>query len=256
MRVLIFDTETTGLPKTKLLTKEVLHLLPFIVQLSYVIFNTVTNRIEVIQDHIINIPLDIQISPESTNIHGITKEITLSKGKALKDILFQFIEDYESCDLLVGHNLSFDVNMLKMETMRLIQTSLYFEKLYLEEFLEKLIMESNNNSNSNSNNSNSNSNNSNSNSNNSNTKHYCTMKKTITYCDIKVIDKKGKEYIKFPKLSELHKKMFGYIPKNLHNSLHDVLVCLRCFYQIEYKTDLLIENKKVRNLFIKLRLQS
>lgn len=240
MRVLIFDTETTGLPKTKLLTKEVLHLLPFIVQLSYVIFNTVTNRIEVIQDHIINIPLDIQISPESTNIHGITKEITLSKGKALKDILFQFIEDYESCDLLVGHNLSFDVNMLKMETMRLIQTSLYFEKLYLEEFLEKLIMESNNNSNSNS----------------SNTKHYCTMKKTITYCDIKVIDKKGKEYIKFPKLSELHKKMFGYIPKNLHNSLHDVLVCLRCFYQIEYKTDLLIENKKVRNLFIKLRLQS
>lgn len=241
MRVLIFDTETTGLPKTKLLTKEVLHLLPFIVQLSYVIFNTVTNRIEVIQDHIINIPLDIQISPESTNIHGITKEITLSKGKALKDILFQFIEDYESCDLLVGHNLSFDVNMLKMETMRLIQTSLYFEKLYLEEFLEKLIMESNNNNN---------------NSNNSNTKHYCTMKKTITYCDIKVIDKKGKEYIKFPKLSELHKKMFGYIPKNLHNSLHDVLVCLRCFYQIEYKTDLLIENKKVRNLFIKLRLQS
>ena len=240
MRVLIFDTETTGLPKTKLLTKEVLHLLPFIVQLSYVIFNTVTNRIEVIQDHIINIPLDIQISPESTNIHGITKEITLSKGKVLKDILFQFIEDYESCDLLVGHNLSFDVNMLKMETMRLIQTSLYFEKLYLEEFLEKLIMESNNNSNSN----------------NSNTKHYCTMKKTITYCDIKVIDKKGKEYIKFPKLSELHKKMFGYIPKNLHNSLHDVLVCLRCFYQIEYKTDLLIENKKVRNLFIKLRLQS
>ena len=240
MRVLIFDTETTGLPKTKLLTKEVLHLLPFIVQLSYVIFNTVTNRIEVIQDHIINIPLDIQISPESTNIHGITKEITLSKGKALKDILFQFIEDYESCDLLVGHNLSFDVNMLKMETMRLIQTSLYFEKLYLEEFLEKLIMESNNNSNSNSNNS----------------KHYCTMKKTITYCNLKVIDKKGKEYIKFPKLSELHKKMFGYIPKNLHNSLHDVLVCLRCFYQIEYKTDLLIENKKIRNLFVKLRLQS
>jgi DNA polymerase III epsilon subunit-like protein len=242
MRVLIFDTETTGLPKTKLLTKEVLHLLPFIVQLSYVIFNTVTNRIEVIQDHIINIPLDIQISPESTNIHGITKEITLSKGKALKDILFQFIEDYESCDLLVGHNLSFDVNMLKMETMRLIQTSLYFEKLYLEEFLEKLIMESNNNSNSNSN--------------SNNSKHYCTMKKTITYCNLKVIDKKGKEYIKFPKLSELHKKMFGYIPKNLHNSLHDVLVCLRCFYLIEYKTDLLIENKKVRNLFVKLRLQS
>jgi DNA polymerase III epsilon subunit-like protein len=234
MRVLVFDTETTGLPKTKLLTKEVLHLLPFIVQLSYVIFNTSTNTIETIQDHIINIPLDISISSESSNIHGITKEISLSKGKSLKEVLFQFIEYYESCDLLVGHNLTFDVNMLKMETMRLIQSSVYFEKLYLEEFLEKLIIESNNSINNN--------------------KHFCTMKESIDFCNVKAIDKKGKEYIKFPKLSELHEKMFGYIPKNLHNSLHDVLICLRCFYQIEYKKDLLIENKKICDLFTKLRL--
>ena len=237
MRVLIFDTETTGLPKTKLLTKEVLHLLPFIVQLSYVIFNTVTNKIEVIQDHIIKIPFDIPISPESTNIHGITKEISFTKGKVFKDILFQFIADYESCDLIVGHNLSFDVNMLKMEIMRLIQTSVYFEKLCLEDFLEKLIIESTNSTN-----------------NNSNNKHFCTMQASIAFCDIKVIDKKGKEYIKFPKLSELHEKLFGNKPKNLHNSLHDVLICLRCFYQIEYKKDLLVENKKVRDLFAKLKL--
>ena len=236
MRILVFDTETTGLPKTKLLTKEVLHLLPYIIQLSYVIYNTSTNSIETIQDHIINIPLDISISQESTNIHGITKEISLSKGKSLKEVLFQFIEYYESCDLLIGHNLSFDINMLKMEAMRLIQTSVYFEKLYLEEFLEKLIIESNNNIS------------------NNNNKHFCTMKESIAFCNVKAIDKKGKEYMKFPKLSELHEKMFGYIPNNLHNSLHDVLICLRCFYQMEYKKDLLIENKKICDLFTKLSL--
>ena len=232
MRVLIFDTETTGLPKTKLLTKEVLHLLPFIVQFSYVIFNTVTNRMELIQDHIIKIPLNVDISEESINIHGITKEISFTKGKELKDILFQFREDYESCDLIVGHNLSFDINILKMETMRLIETSVYFEKLYFEEFLAKLIVESSNNS----------------------KKHFCTMKVSIDFCNIKKIDKKGKEYNKFPKLSELYEKLFGVEPKHLHNSLHDVLVCLRCFYKIEYKKDLVEENKQLRDLFLEINI--
>lgn len=41
-----------------------------------------------------------------------------------------------------------------------------------------------------------------------------------------------KTYKKFPKLSELHEHLFGYIPENLHNSLIDVLVCLRCFLKL------------------------
>lgn len=41
-----------------------------------------------------------------------------------------------------------------------------------------------------------------------------------------------KTYKKFPKLSELHQHLFGYIPENLHNSLIDVLVCLRCFLKL------------------------
>jgi DNA polymerase III epsilon subunit-like protein len=230
MKILIFDTETTGLPKTKLLTNEVLHLLPYIVQHSYVIFNTLTKKIEMIQDQIIKIPVDIPIGIETTNIHGITKEISLLEGKDLKKILLSFIEDYENCDLIVGHNLWFDINMLKIETTRLIQTSDYFEKLCLEEFLKKLDVDSANN------------------------KHFCTMKASIHFCNIKAINKKGKEYIKFPKLSELYEKLFNNIPNNLHNSLHDVLICLRCFYQMEYKEDLLMENKKIRDLFIKLGL--
>ena len=37
MRVIVFDTETTGLPKTKVLTYGLLNLWPYIVQLSYLI---------------------------------------------------------------------------------------------------------------------------------------------------------------------------------------------------------------------------
>ena len=42
---------------------------------------------------------------------------------------------------------------------------------------------------------------------------------------------------KFPRLDELHKILFGNIPANLHNSLIDVLVCLRCFLKIRCCVD-------------------
>ena len=34
---------------------------------------------------------------------------------------------------------------------------------------------------------------------------------------------------KFPTLLEFHRFLFGTEPANLHNSMVDVLVCLRCF---------------------------
>ena len=40
MRVLVFDTETTGLPQTKILNPDTLHQWPTIVQFSYIIYDT------------------------------------------------------------------------------------------------------------------------------------------------------------------------------------------------------------------------
>ena len=45
MKVLIFDTETTGLPQTRNINQETLHQWPHIVQFSYVIFDTELNDI-------------------------------------------------------------------------------------------------------------------------------------------------------------------------------------------------------------------
>ena len=50
---MIFDTETTGLPQTKILNRHTLHLFPHIVQLSYIIYNFETNNVEKIRDFII-----------------------------------------------------------------------------------------------------------------------------------------------------------------------------------------------------------
>jgi DNA polymerase III epsilon subunit-like protein len=229
MRVLVFDTETTGLPKSKYINNVTLPLWPYIVQFSYVIYNFSDFKIESMVDSVIKIPDCVEISQECTNIHGITKEISVSKGAELKELLFTFIEDFYSCDLIVGHNIHFDINMIKVEVLRLIESTFYFEKLYLDEFFQNLISIPKE-------------------------KIYCTMLSSIELCAIKKKDKFGKEYNKFPKLLELYQKIFNSIPKNLHNSLNDVLICLRCFGKLKFEMDLYEKNKEIKDLFLKLDL--
>ena len=229
MRVLIFDTETTGLPKSKRIDKDSLYLWPYIVQFSYVIYNISENKIESKVDSIIKIPESIEISPECIQIHGITKEMSLSKGKSIKEILFTFVEDFDSCDLIVGHNISFDLRMVKVEILRLIKTLMYFEKRYLDNFIDEFCDVPS-------------------------IKVYCTMQSSIELCGLKIKDKNGNEYSKFPKLMELYSKLFDIQPKNLHNSFHDVLICLRCFCKLKYDMDIYKENKEIQELFVSLDL--
>jgi hypothetical protein len=78
------------------------------------------------------------------------------------------------------------------------------------------------------------------------------MQKTITLCNLKTVSKYGKEFLKFPKLNELHIKLFNSSPRNLHNSLNDVLICLRCYYMLEYKVDIIEIDSKIKSLLIDL----
>ena len=43
---------------------------------------------------------------------------------------------------------------------------------------------------------------------------------------------------KWPKLTWLHQFFFQEEPKNLHNSLIDVMVCIRCYMKIMYNIDI------------------
>jgi len=90
MRVLIFDTETTGLPKSRSINPDSLHLWPHIVQFSYIIYDVTDNDICVIEDNIIRVADDVEISQESAAIHGITNEISKSGGVDLNQVLSGF----------------------------------------------------------------------------------------------------------------------------------------------------------------------
>ena len=221
MNILIVDTETTGLSKAKMITEKTLHLWPHIVQFSYVIYNNETNTLLKTVDHIVKVPDSIVISEENSNIHGITDTISKTSGKNIESVLSEFMEDYNNADIVVAHNMEFDFNIIKVEFMRQI----YNDKTSIsekEELTQKLNFLK------------------------GSKKLCCTMQESIELCNIKALSKDGKEYVKFPSLSELHKHLFSVVPKKLHNSLNDVLICLRCFYKMHFDVDIVAINEEIR----------
>jgi DNA polymerase III epsilon subunit-like protein len=224
MQIIFLDTETTGLlPKGLELKSENLHLFPYVVQFSYIIYDTSTNQIIKMVDHIIKLPLNVIISEENSNIHKITNEISQTKGIEIRLSINEFMEDLKNIDLIVAHNLEFDINMLKIEFYReaTISDNIVDKTQYLN-FLDPFVHSN---------------------------KLYCTMKNSINLCNIKIkSNKNGREYIKFPKLNELHIKLFHFSPRNLHNSLNDVLICLRCYFMLEHNFDIVDTNSEIKDL--------
>ena len=219
MRVLVFDTETTGLPQSKIISPDTLKLWPHIVQFSYVIYDTDANDIVVSSDDIVKVGKDVIISDGSIELHGITKEISQNKGKNINELVDVFCNHLKSVDVLVGHNIEFDIKMLKVELLRFIYSNTisdeksikYKNNLYDLSNFENI---------------------------------YCTMQKSIELCGIKKQDKFGKEYNKYPKLIELHQKLFNTSPDNLHNAFNDILITLRCYIKMNYDVDLLEKCEK------------
>jgi len=216
MRVLVFDTETTGLPQTGIMNPETLILWPHIVQFSYIIYDTELNDIVLSQDHIVKMR-DITIPEESTKIHGITNKMSNRKGEELETILREFFCCLRKADVVVGHNVRFDINMVKIELLRLIfsndsrftetdKTSYKFNLHFLTNYKDICCT--------------------------------CASRDSIQLCSIYAINKNGVSYKKFPKLFELHEKLFECVPKNLHNSFNDILVTLRCFMKLKHDIDL------------------
>lgn len=219
MNVLILDTETSGLSNSKNVKPETLHLWPFIVQFSYIIINLETYKIVKVYDSIVKVKSYNVITEESTNLHGITNEISLLKGKNKNTVLTEFCNDIENVDLIVAHNMNFDISVIKAEMMRLISEEKdQITKQKFDTNLEKISKLTN---------------------------LYCTMQESIDLCKIEKVNSRGK-YFKFPSLLELHKKLFDKEPKNLHNSLNDILITLRCFVKMKCDVDIVEVNSEIK----------
>ena len=100
MRILIFDTETSGLnPQWNV-----------ILQLSYQIVDSDSWATQKTVNHYFAWPEDkARVSQEAINVNGLTEEVLMNKRLSnRKTALEEFVTDKDSCELLVAHNLEFD----------------------------------------------------------------------------------------------------------------------------------------------------
>ena len=106
MRLLIFDTETTGLPKTREPAIKGADNWPHLVSIAWVVIEN--DKILKSEYHIIKPNWDI---PEDcVKIHGINHAKATAEGHHLSDVILKFIE--EPHDIMVAHNMDFDFNVI------------------------------------------------------------------------------------------------------------------------------------------------
>ncbi len=113
---LIFDTETTGLPKNSNAPLSDSDNWPRMVQIAWQLHDVDGNLLEN-QDFIIK-PEGYDIPYKVSRIHGITTKLALAEGHPLSVVLEQFTEVLTKAKVVAGHNIIFDNNVVGAEFFR------------------------------------------------------------------------------------------------------------------------------------------
>lgn len=111
MKLLFFDTETTGVPRDYRAPLTDSANWPRLVQLAWTdggAMNCVIVR-----------PSGFEIPAEASQVHGITHEQAMTEGEPLESVLGRFLPCSAAADLHVGHNIDFDVAIVGAELYRL-----------------------------------------------------------------------------------------------------------------------------------------
>jgi DNA polymerase III subunit alpha len=114
---LIFDTETTGLPRNWAAPITDTDNWPRCIQIAWQLHDEMGNLIEH-QDYLIK-PEGFNIPFDAERIHGISTELAQARGVALKDVLEKFNIALSKSKFIVGQNVGFDVNIMGCEFYRL-----------------------------------------------------------------------------------------------------------------------------------------
>ena len=246
MKVIVLDTETTGLfPKGTLTLRDPAKC-PHIMQLSYMVYDTQTFKIVEDYDAIIRLAIETEISEKSIEIHGITREMSISSGVPINVALFNLRKALyaHNVSLIVGHNISFDKQMLDVECIRCGLAGLFRKeevdcingvrtnppKYGLWNGERQLPL-------------------------------YCTMEHSKGVCNFRSPSMYGGTFVRFGKLKDVFDKLFGEIdvkddPKTserytefMHNSRVDVVMCLRIFAWIAYSVDVKTEWRDIMETY-------
>ncbi|WP_108246431.1 DNA polymerase III subunit alpha [Muricauda brasiliensis] len=113
---LIFDTETTGLPKRWDAPITDTDNWPRCVQIAWQLHDELGNLIEH-QDFLVK-PEGFNIPYEAEQIHGISTALAEEKGVPLSEVLEAFNKALQQTKFVVGQNVGFDINIMGCEFHR------------------------------------------------------------------------------------------------------------------------------------------
>ncbi|WP_395076831.1 DNA polymerase III subunit alpha [Flavobacterium sp.] len=113
---LIFDTETTGLPRSWSAPITDTNNWPRCVQIAWQLHDEMGNLIEH-QDYLIK-PERFNIPYDAERIHGISTELAQEEGVLLQEVLEKFNVALTKTKFIVGQNVGFDVNIMGCEFHR------------------------------------------------------------------------------------------------------------------------------------------
>lgn len=114
---IIFDTETTGLPKNWSAPITDTDNWPRCIQIAWQLHDELGNLIEH-QDYLVK-PEGFDIPYDSERIHGISTDLAMQKGIPLQEVLVKFNEALSKAKFVVGQNVGFDVNVMGCEFYRM-----------------------------------------------------------------------------------------------------------------------------------------
>lgn len=201
--ILAFDTETTGLFPTKKVNYN-MDEMPFITQLSFILYDYKNKHIIQTYNQYIRIPQETTITPFITGLTGVTRE-KCDNGVHIRDALQAFWMAYNQCDVVIAHNIDFDRRMMEIELIRNsyiltdIQCMSMFNPTY--NYINSI-------------------------------REICTGNLGRNICNIYNTDKRGNKFKKMPKLSELYEFLFKIPMVGAHNSMYDTEACLKCYNAI------------------------
>ena len=194
---LFFDTETTGLPSDWNAPSSDVTNWPRIVQISWIISN-IRGQIISKQNYIVK-PEGFSIPSEVSQIHGITTERALEVGEKLNNILDHFLQDIQQVSYVIGHNISFDKNVVEAEIYRK-GSEKHLDEFVIDKYVDML----------------------------ENKPTICTMLSSTNYCRIPQYNNR----YKWPKLSELYEKLFYKELVDAHDSSVDIQATFDCFWKL------------------------
>jgi DNA polymerase-3 subunit alpha len=113
---LIFDTETTGLPRNYNAPLTDFDNWPRMVQIAWQLHDSTGKLLN--HDAIIIKPRGYTIPFNAVQVHGISTERAHEEGQDLEEVLRNFASVVDQCSYLCGHNIDFDINIIGAEFLR------------------------------------------------------------------------------------------------------------------------------------------